>query len=142
MQVGWLTVLAVVFGLWILGSLTSHREKTGSTDNQPPTNGINVSAADLIDEYKANEVSADERYKHQALAVTGIVDSIGKDILDNLYVTLNDGGKYEFTKVQCMFGEDHKSELASLNKGVQIRVVGICHGKLGNVLLRECSIRP
>jgi hypothetical protein len=70
------------------------------------------------------------------------LDSIGKDILDNLYVTLNDGGKYEFTKVQCMFGEDHKSELASLNKGVQIRVVGICHGKLGNVLLRECSIRP
>ena len=129
-------VCAGLFLSLILGCASSRSSQA------PPTNGINVTAEDLISAYKANEVAADERYKNQPLAVTGTVDSIGKDILDTMYVTLKGDEKYGFTSVQCMFDDEHKTELAALSKGDHIRVVGICKGKLGNILLKECSIRP
>ncbi len=113
----------------------------GTSTRNAPVDGLNVTAAELIRAYKANEVSADERYKDVPLAVSGTVDSIGKDILDNMYVTLKGDEKYEFTSVQCIFSDEHKSALSSLTKGDHVRVVGICKGKLGNILLRECSLR-
>lgn len=108
-----------------------------------PTTGMQISAGSLIGEYRENEVAADERYKGRALAVTGIVDTIGKDIVDNMYVTLGGSKDSEIGSVQCIFSDKHKHELSQLRKGQIVRVVGICKGKMiGNVLLRQCSVRP
>ena len=74
--------------------------------------------------------------------MTGTVETIGKDIVDSMYVTLTGNGEMSFPSIQCMFADEHKSELASLRKGQHVRVVGMCRGKFGNILLRECSIRP
>lgn len=98
-----------------------------------------MSARNLIGDYKANEVSADASYKGRALVVTGLVDTIGKDILDTPYVTLNSGERISFPSIQCMASRGD-TEFASLRKGQEIRVVGICKGKFGNVLLESCSI--
>jgi hypothetical protein len=105
----------------------------------PPKTGTPVTARELIADYKANEVSADNAWKGRALLVTGLVDTIGKDILDTPYVTLSSGETTSFPSVQCTSSRG-SNEFAGLRKGQQIRVIGICKGKFGNILLDSCSI--
>lgn len=100
------------------------------------TSGTSLSATGLFKAYKANEVAADLKYKGQRISVFGTIESIGKDILDTPYVSLETG---EFGSVQCMFPKSSESVLASLSKGKQITIKGTCAGKLMNVILRDCS---
>ena len=104
-----------------------------------PTPPIIVDAATLFSEYEENEVRADERYKGKNLQISGSIDSVGKDILDHMYVTLN-AGKQIF-HIQCFFDKSHANTLASLNKGTFVTVVGQCDGKFGNILLKGCTLR-
>lgn len=106
---------------------------------ETPKTGSPITARELIADYKANEVSADSTWKGRSLIVTGLVDTVGKDILDTPYVTLSSGESFSFPSVQCMSAHG-SNEFASLRKGQQIRVVGICKGKFGNILLESCSI--
>lgn len=98
---------------------------------------IKIAAEQLFSEYDTNEVAADAKYEEQILQVTGIVDDIGKDITDTMYVALKSGNP--IMSVQCMFSEDHESELANVSKGETVTIRGRCDGKMGNVLLRGCQ---
>jgi hypothetical protein len=100
---------------------------------------VHVSAVELYREYKANEVAADQDFKGQTLSVSGNVDKIGKDILGTIYVTFDNGGKFEIGQVQCMFDDKHAARAAKLSKGQRVTVIGTCEGKMGNVLLRKCE---
>ncbi|MEK6333668.1 MAG: hypothetical protein AABM67_01890 [Acidobacteriota bacterium] len=140
--------LLIVSALWlllVLGCASSTNQRSGSTsgNRESASRGtpIPVSAADLVAAYKANEVAADENYKDKLLAVSGTVDSIGKDILDSMYVTLSSGEEYSITSVQCMFDDASKSQLARLSKGQRVTIVGVCNGKFGNVLLKDSELR-
>lgn len=95
-----------------------------------------VSAEELFGAYKANEVAADLKYKGQRISVSGTVESIGKDILDKPYVTVETG---EFGSVRCMFPKSSERMLAGLSIGSRIIVNGKCAGKMMNVLLTDCS---
>jgi hypothetical protein len=131
-----------LFALWLLviiscvcGKTDQFSRRTSQDANQP---AIKVTAIDLFRAYKDNEVAADERYKGKILEVSGAVDNIGKDIMDTPYVTLDTGDV--ISTVQCMFGDEHKAELASLKKGDRVTIKGECQGKLGNVLLRDSTL--
>jgi len=101
---------------------------------------IEITAPQLYSAYKANQVAADAKYKGVVLNVRGIVDSIGKDILDTPYITLSSGGAYEIWGVQCMFSKEYEAELARLVKGQGVTVQGRCSGYLINVILRDCIL--
>jgi hypothetical protein len=104
---------------------------------------IKRSAAEVVDEYAANEVAADRAYKGKLVSVTGVVEDIGKDILGTMYVTVSAGdGKSRdlFNCVQCMFGNEWGEHLAKLARGRRLTVCGTCDGKLGNVIFRGCAI--
>lgn len=94
---------------------------------------IDVNADDLYKAYEANEVAADERYKDKLVKVHGVVQSIGKDILDNPYVVL--GGEGMLDGVQCTFPDNasSKTSLSKMNKGDNVWVKGVVEGKMGNV---------
>ncbi|MDO8649145.1 MAG: hypothetical protein Q7R81_05180 [Candidatus Peregrinibacteria bacterium] len=101
---------------------------------------IAVSAVDLYAAYEANAIAADDQYDGKTLAVSGTVDSIGKDILDTPYVALQTGNI--IFSVQCMLSDDvEASQAATLSKGARITVVGRNSGKLGNIILRDCVIQ-
>lgn len=100
---------------------------------------LTVSATTLFQDYKANEVAADQKYKGKILRVSGTIDNIGKDILDNMYVSLK-VGQYSILGVQCFFADSHKSKLVSLRKEQQLTVVGRCDGKFGNIPIKDCLI--
>ena len=114
----------------------------GSVDEAPKitaetTASVEITAAQLYQEYQANEIAADEKYKDQIIQVSGRIRDIGNDLMDNPYITLV-GDPY-FGDVQCYFSE--KSIVASLSKGQQITVMGICDGLMMNVLLNDCVIK-
>jgi tetratricopeptide (TPR) repeat protein len=100
---------------------------------------IHVSAEDLIAQYKANEVSADQAYKGRWLEVRGTVDKVGKDLLDTMYVTLKSGQQFDFVSVQCFFEKEWENALASVKPNYIYKIRGQCDGKFANVLLRKCE---
>jgi hypothetical protein len=135
--------LLMVVGLWVsLTFLCCAGIKRQSQSVLPP---VSTNAAQIIQDYKANEVRADSQYKGRLVTVTGKIDSISKDILDSAYVTLSDGTEFGFISVQCTFGEpispQQTQRLESLSKGQIITVSGMCSGKFGNVLLSDCTLR-
>lgn len=95
---------------------------------------------DLVDEYMANEVAADQRLKGKLIAVTGEIDTVGKDILDTPYVSLRAGEEFSLRGVQCFFSKADIGELARLSKGQKVTIQGTCKGLMMNVLIENCSV--
>lgn len=120
----------------------SKPSSTGSTSSpEVAVEAIKVTPNALRKAYKANEVSADNQYKDKLVEMIGTVDSIGKDVLDEAYVTFDNGEQYSIDKVQCMFKEDQQGSLATLKKGQEIKVQGKVSGvSIGNVIVRNCKV--
>lgn len=95
-----------------------------------------VTAGELLDAYAANEISADSRFKGQKIHVTGIISSIGKDILGSPYLTLTADGKPAIRSVQAVYPKSEEGSLAFRSKGEKYTVTCICSGLLMNVLLK------
>lgn len=106
----------------------------------PAEEVVKVTASKMIADYKANEISADATYKGKLVAVSGSVGSIAKDIMDNPYITITNDEAYSFESVQCVFSKSQEAELAGVSKKQAITLQGRVSGKLGNVIVRECSI--
>ncbi len=118
----------------------------GSTDTDTDTQKIEsqdvsftLPANQLYSEYDANEVAADTKYKGKVVIVTGTIQDIGKDILDDAYIVI--GGRGFLDGVQCMFTKGEQSSVAQLSKGQQVRVKGEVAGKLGNVLVKKSILQ-
>ena len=93
-----------------------------------------MSAEELFRAYEDNEVAADARFKGETVLVNGPIRRIGKDILDRPYLMLG-------SEVQAMFSTSDETMLAALRRGQTVEVECICSGKLGDVILRDCSLR-
>lgn len=93
--------------------------------------------SDLLKQYTENEIAADLAFKDKDIFVSGTIDTIGKDILGTPYVLIDKKGIFG---VQCMFQSTDIGQLASLQKGKLVHIIGTCRGKMGNVLLKNCSI--
>lgn len=144
----WFWVLAIIVLFIIVGSGGSSSTPTqvgngGNTNTAPaaqPEEVIKITAVKLSEEYDANKVAADAKYKDKLLEVSGTIDTIGKDILDTPYVTLQ-GRQYSLFGLQCMFAKSDEAELATLGKGQTITLQGRVSGELiGNVLAKSCKI--
>jgi hypothetical protein len=129
--------LIVVFSFLVI-ALGSEDEKSNGTVVSTTEPSITVSANKLYSDYESNGVSADAKYKGKVIKVTGVVNRIDRDFMDNIYVTLK-GDKY-LGDVQCFFSEDYVEKASQLYKGKRITVKGICDGKLMNVMLNDCLI--
>jgi len=139
-----ITVLLVIFVLGIIGSAMGGGDKSSYSSSQnnavkqqdePP---IVVTASKMLADYEANGVAADALYKNKIVEVSGTIKDISKDILDTPYIALESGDM--IFSVQCMFDKSDQSELASLSKNTKITLRGKVSGKLGNVLVKDCSI--
>jgi len=107
-----------------------------SQSGSEPSVAVRVTATQLFADYEANEVSADEKYKGEALLVSGTIENIGKDLFDTMYVSLKTDNA--FINVKCMFSDEHKSQLANAAKGQRVTIKGKCDGKVIDITLRGC----
>lgn len=102
---------------------------------------IEISPDELLTAYEENEVKGDEIYKDKMMRLTGIVGDIGKDILDEVYVTFETSNPYSITSVQCYFDDDSEiQKVMELKPGDTLTVSGRCDGKFANVFIKECHI--
>lgn len=113
-------------------------ESSSNTEVQTPT--VKVTALQMVSDYKANEVSADAKYKGKTVEISGTVSTIGKDIMDTPYISLKTSEYDIINQVQCMFGKGDEAELANVSKGDSISLKGEVSGKLGNIIIRGCQI--
>lgn len=100
---------------------------------------IKVTAAQMYADYKENEIAGDAKYKGKLIEVTGTVTSISKDILNTPYIALKTE-EYGIFQVQCMFSKSDEAQLAIIAKGSRITLRGTVTGKLGNIIVNDCSI--
>lgn len=143
-----ITIILVLVILFIIGSIfggnngTSQVSDLRTNSNEPQKEvvaPIQITSIQLSEEYDANKVAADAKYKGKILEVTGIIDNIGKDILDDPYVVLK-GTPTKLFGIQCMFKKSDEQKLINLSKGSEITLTGKVSGELiGNVILRECN---
>ena len=102
--------------------------------------GFVVDASDFLEEFEKNAVAATGKYKDQEVTVTGTVETIDFDFMDNPYIAITGGGMFEVNSVWCMI--DDTSQSAGLDSGDDVTVVGtfkewnILIGTLGN-----CSVK-
>lgn len=151
--IGCLGLLGLFVVIGVIGNLVGGDKGSGSSSSSPASSdtsdssssdsssepaAISISANQLSSAYNANELAADDKYKDKVLAVSGTVDSIGKDITDTPYVTLQANG--DLLGIQCMFDNQYKEQLSKLHKGQQIQIHGTCKGKTLNVLLADCTL--
>jgi hypothetical protein len=129
-------VVMAFFALLAFGSLNSDTD-TKKVQSQAPS--YILSANQLVSEFKANEVAASAKYKGQVVVVSGTIESIGIDIMDNAYVVIGNQGF--LAGVQCTFTRGEKSSVALLSKGQRVRIKGEVSGKMGNVLLNKCTLQ-
>jgi len=102
---------------------------------------IVITAEKLYQAFENDFISAFPRYVDRTVRVTGVVDSIGKDILDMPYVILTDGSDMSMWGVQCMFAGKDEGALARLSKGQTITIEGTCSGDRTSALVRGCSLQ-
>lgn len=146
-----LKVAAVIVLLIVAGFSSSNSEKSAivtsnsisgkltSATTEPAKPPIVVTAVKLSEDYKANEVAADAKYKDNPVKVSGIIYSISKDILDNPFVSLQ-GDQYGVNNVHCTFPRNDEPELAKISKGQQITLQGSVSGKMMDVIVNDCQI--
>lgn len=139
----WFWVIVVLILFIILGSGSSNKSTNNTQASQNNTvqqeQYIKITASELLSEYKANQVAADDKYKNKTIEVSGTINTIGKDILDTPYVSLV-GSLDVFTSIQCMFEKSEQSQLVNLQKDTKVILRGKVSGYMMNVLLNNCSI--
>ncbi len=147
---GTTVVSAIIYfiGLALLGAGLAGAATEGARIRQEQTvnevttavNTVNVTATQLVSDYEANEVAADGKYKGKILEISGVIDSISKDVLNTPQIILSSGRNDTFRSIQCSFAANQEGELAVLAKGKAIVIRGKCNGLMGNVLIEGSMI--
>ncbi len=136
----WL-VLSLVF----IGVQDGTKNSSNSFSLSPTTASseqiMQVNIRDILSAYKGNEVGADNTYKGNIIQVTGIIDSVKKDVMNNLYVTIGTGAQFEIPVIQAFFDDSMNNQLGQLRKGSRLTVVCRVEGLMMNVLAKDCLIK-
>ena len=161
-------VLTVIGGLVIIGALgsitggnsnnkisdskqtnvsveDSNKQTNVSTENSNKKQRepeLNISATELINAYKENEIKADKMYKGKIVEVNGIVDAIDSGIDDKAIVRLSNGDEFSFDNVQCCIDDENQDKACELEKGENVIIVGEADGEIaGTPFIKDCKIK-
>jgi hypothetical protein len=120
-------------GLLGFGAKKQQEEQQKQVQEQKP---IEVSAVQLLSEYKDNEAKANDKYKGKVVQVDGVIDRITEG-----YVKLKGGGQFELLTVDCHFDDEDRKTVASLSSGSRVTIKGICDGKgFGGINIHRCKL--
>jgi len=95
-----------------------------------------IRAEDLFDQYQQNEVKADQLYRGRYIEVYGHVWRVGKDILDNAYISFRVGSPV--LAVKCAFSDTPPAWVRDVGPGTSISLVCKGMGKSMDVMLGDC----
>jgi hypothetical protein len=152
----WFWVLVVIV-LGIIGSMGAKNAPPTVLPAAAPTNtnagtpaaaaptpapakatAIIVSPSALYSAYDKNELSADNQYKNKVVQLTGIIDTIGKDIMGTPYVTLKTNDP--IGTIQCMLSDNASiTQASAMSPGQTVTMQGTVSSKgITNVGVNDC----
>jgi len=128
----------------VLTRAPSEPTPPGTTPTPGELAGIKITASDLSDEYKENEIAADHKYKNRVLIIVGLITDISRDPQTNKpYVSV--GKSLSLERVRCFF--DKEDQLLGLAKEEEVIVKGKCLGKKEDkegtsfpIVFKNCSL--
>ncbi|CAN7472609.1 OB-fold protein [Paraburkholderia hospita] len=97
-----------------------------------------VSLDTLYNDYQANEVAADNKYRGHLLMVSGPINRIAKDLLDRTYLALN--LERSVFDVAAVLASPYIPTAATLAKGQTVTLVCVGDGKAITPNLKDCAI--
>ena len=101
------------------------------------TPAYTTTAANLEACYQENEIHSDELFKGKLIKVTGRVESISKDFMNEPYILLSTGQYFQW--IRCSLKD--ASQGSSLRKGQKVAVTGTCSGMvMQSVIMDHCTI--
>ena len=144
---GWFfLVFAVQTFLFIYDEIFVKDDYVADPANVNTYTPISIAIDELLSSYKENEVAADVKFQGKQIRTSGIVSSIEKDHLKNLYVELRttQDAQNQFGWVrpclQAFFAHKYTDDLASLKKKQTLEVVCKIQGSDHDVIGKECTI--
>lgn len=122
-------VLASVAGIMVIGVISgamSSGDTGGGAGSTPSSDkpAMSVKAVDILSEFEDNEAAADAKYDGQVLRVTGTIDKIDTELLDDDQYVVQIGGGSDFEIFTVNADDQSQADVASLSKGDKITVVG------------------
>ena len=140
----WVIVICAFLALMVIGILLPDAENSESVvtttgKSKEVLYDIEVTAMDLYNAVKDNEIKAKELYEGKTIKVTGTIKTIGVDVLGEAYIALENDDNQFMTSVQCSF--DSNDKLSTLSKGQKISIIGKYNGVFVHPLLKNCSIQ-
>jgi len=112
----------------------------GTSSPAPTASPAQTTVSDLLAEFEANEVAADAKYGDKIVRLTGVVDTIDKDVFGTPHVRLTTGSFFG-SGVDCYFRDDAEPDLAQLSKGQTATVEGkLLNRHLLGISMEGCSI--
>lgn len=104
------------------------------------TADMELSAANLAQQFKENEMLACNRYIEKILIVSGKVTSVELNDMGQAMVSLETSDP--LCSVVCSFYSEETGTVKQLTTGTTVRIKGNCTGMLADVILNKCSIIP
>ena len=95
--------------------------------------GMEITAAQLVKDYQANEAEANAKYLDKALQVTGTVSEVSKNQDGKVTVMLS--SEDPMSGVFCTLKDE-----ANLTIGFTVTIKGFCSGLLSDVRIREAVV--
>ena len=123
-------LIIVIVGIFTVGYIIWNKPQR-KVENEK---GIEVTSAQLVKDYQANEAEANKKYLDKAIQVSGTVSDIKTNQDGNSTIML--ASDDVFAGVLCTL----KEKPVNVTSGATITIKGICSGMLSDVRLREAII--
>lgn len=136
--IGGIVVLLLVIGL-ISGGGEEGAAGPKKAETANPAEIVDVTASELGRAYEENEVKAQSQYGGKVLRVTGKIQSISLDFLDEPVIGLR--GANEFSLVSVHLEKSDVEKTSELSKGQQLTVTcSELSEVIGSPQLSECVL--
>ena len=100
---------------------------------------FSMTAGELAAAFDHDEALSDSLYLYKVLAVTGRVERVREDETGSYCVTLGTSPTGE-ALVDCRLDDQFNQQYGKLHPGDSLRLLGICAGRLQNVILVQSLI--
>lgn len=96
---------------------------------------VKISATNIINEYKANDSIADQKYLGKIIELNGNVKKVENDGTGNYTIVMGENGS--LSSVRCTMDTVYRNDASKVVEGSSVTVRGACTGYKKNELLDE-----
>lgn len=133
-------IVGAMCSVLVAGCCKKNTERGEAAASEGPV--VTATAAEIMADYKANEVRGDGKYKGKRVRFTGVVSEIKKDLTDDIMVIVGTGAALEIPSLTLSFGDEATSVVSAIDRGDKLTAECKCNGLMLNVNMTECVIPP